>query len=130
VQKLKDAPIGERIYLRANEIVVAPEEEFSTSLVLEEETSAARDFAREDLEGNIAQLLPQFDGRNLVEAATAVKEAHGISVTKAKDLIKKLVETSQGAILLERANKNNSRSGLIVRFDRAHYSNPTPETEF
>jgi hypothetical protein len=114
VKKLKDAPIGEKIHLEARKIEVAPGEEFSTSLVLDEESAAARDFSRGDLEESITQLLHESDGKNLVEVANAVRTEHGISVSRAKDLIKKMVKR-EAAISLERANKNNPRSGLIVR---------------
>jgi hypothetical protein len=130
VKKLKDAPIGERLHLTATKIEVAPGEEFSDSLVLDEESAVVRDFARSDLEESIAQLIRESDGRNLIEVAQAANKDHGISVSRAKVLIKKFVETSEGAISLERTNKKNSRSGLIVRIARSKDSNPTPESEF
>jgi hypothetical protein len=128
VQKFKDAPIGEKLHLKAAEIEVAPGAEFSSSLVLEEETPAARDFATADFEENVIEFLREFDGKTLNEAAGALKTAHGVGLTKAKNLIKNALGGSVGSktqlaggevAWLERSNKNNSRSGLNIHFGKA-----------
>jgi hypothetical protein len=116
IQKLKDAPIGEKLHLKAASIEVAPGEEFSNSLVLEEETPAERDFATADLQEGLIEFLRPFDGKTLNEAAKAIRETHDIGLTTAKDMIKKALARCEVA-LLERANEKNIRSGLIIRFN-------------
>jgi hypothetical protein len=127
VQKFKDAPIGGKLFLKATVVEFAPGTDFPSSLILEEESSAARDFARADLDEGIIEFLRSFDGQPLKDAAIELKVRRGISLTKAKDLIKKALDYPNGKAQLpdsemawlDRANPNNRQSGLIVRFANA-----------
>ena len=126
VQKFKDAPIGERIYIKALRVEVAPGTEFPDSLVLEEESAAARDFARDDADKEIFEFLRGFDGRPLKDAANALKQRRGVSISTAKGIIKRALNFPGKAALpdgevasLERLASNNRQSGLIVKFVRS-----------
>jgi hypothetical protein len=128
VQKFKDAPIGEKLHLKATVIEVAPGTEFPSSLVLDEESSAARAFATADFEEGAIDFLRGFNGKTLNDAAIAMKATHGVSLTTAKNIIKQALgqgaggktQLAQGEVAwLERSNPKNSRSGLTVRFEKA-----------